>query len=123
MFFFNTKPIVFLVVLSVVATFAAATPAMLARGGGSSCAPSTSLKCCDHVGTFSEVSPYINPLELVGVIAALLGLVGGLFTSVTLALTCSGIDIGGSCNSQTVCCENVVFNGLVNVGCTAIDIL
>ncbi|KAF4582643.1 hypothetical protein EYR40_002566 [Pleurotus pulmonarius] len=122
--FFNTKPIVFLVVLSVIATFAAATPAMLARGGGgSSCAPSTSLKCCDHVGTFSEVSPYINPLDLVGIIAALLGLVGQLFTTVTLGLTCSGIDIGGSCNSQTVCCENVVFNGLVNVGCTAIDIL
>lgn len=96
--FFTTKPIVFLVVLSLLATFAAATPAMVARtgGGSSSCAPSTNIKCCDHVGTYSEVSPFINPAHHGGVILALLGLVGNIFASVILGVACSGIAIGGS---------------------------
>ncbi|KDQ26260.1 putative class I hydrophobin superfamily [Pleurotus ostreatus PC15] len=42
-----------------------------------------------------------------------------------LGLQCSPVAnlIGGGPNSgQTVCCENTKFNGLVNIGCTPINI-
>ncbi|KAF4562644.1 hypothetical protein EYR40_009872 [Pleurotus pulmonarius] len=42
-----------------------------------------------------------------------------------LGLQCSPVAslLGGSkCSGQTVCCDNTKFNGLVNVGCTPINI-
>jgi hypothetical protein len=45
--------------------------------------------------------------------------------NVGVAENCSpmGLGLGGnSCNSQTVCCENNSFNGLIALGCTSINI-
>ncbi|PFH45529.1 hypothetical protein AMATHDRAFT_51622 [Amanita thiersii Skay4041] len=44
-----------------------------------------------------------------------------------IGLTCSPIGIMGStgansCSSQTVCCENNSFNGVVALGCTPVNI-
>ncbi|KAF7416419.1 hypothetical protein PC9H_002685 [Pleurotus ostreatus] len=110
------------------ATFAAATP-LVARTEPT--CSSTEIKCCENVGTAAVVSSVLTPILAsngLGTLLSLLGLnavvalvFGGV--DVVLGLTCSGIDVGGSCNAQTVCCENVQFNGLINVGCVAIDIL
>ncbi|KAF4565326.1 hypothetical protein EYR36_001896 [Pleurotus pulmonarius] len=111
------------------ATFAAATP-LVARTEPT--CSSTEIKCCENVGTAAVVSSVLTPiltsLPFIGLLLPILGLdkiVVALFgaVDVVLGLTCSGIAIGGSCNAQTVCCENVQFNGLINVGCVAIDIL
>ncbi|KAF4582600.1 hypothetical protein EYR40_002523 [Pleurotus pulmonarius] len=127
MFNKQANAIVLFFTIALFATLAVATPTMVARtgGGGSSC-PTTDIKCCEHVGTYTEVENYLDPDIKLGLIPALLGLLGltvGAVLDVVLGVTCSSISVGSSCSATTVCCENVVFNGLINVGCTAIDIL
>ncbi|KDQ22974.1 hypothetical protein PLEOSDRAFT_1098458 [Pleurotus ostreatus PC15] len=97
----NTNASFLLVLLTVFATLAAATPTMLARtggGSGSSCG-STDIKCCQHVGTFSEVQGYLDADTKVKLIPALLGLLGvtvDVILGVVLGVTCSGVSVGGS---------------------------
>ncbi|KAF7431242.1 hypothetical protein PC9H_006964 [Pleurotus ostreatus] len=120
------------------ATYAAATPAVVARTephpSSSNCG-TTTIECCKDVGTATSlesplksafiqhglVSSLLVALGVVKVVDVVLGVV--VDPNVVLGLTCSTVAVGGSCNAQQVCCENVAFNGLVNVGCTAIDIL
>jgi len=44
----------------------------------------------------------------------------------SLALDCSPLSVvglgGNSCSAQTVCCQDNTFNGLINVGCTPINL-
>ncbi|KAF4593536.1 hypothetical protein EYR40_008322 [Pleurotus pulmonarius] len=119
------------------ATYAAATPAIVARTephpSSSNCG-TTTIECCKDVGTATSlesslksvfvehglVSGLLVKLGLVSVVDLVLGVVAGVDV---LGLTCTTVAVGGSCNAQQVCCENVAFNGLVNIGCTAIDIL
>ncbi|KAF9499119.1 hypothetical protein BDN71DRAFT_1411684, partial [Pleurotus eryngii] len=61
-------------------------------------------------------------------ITALLGLLGIVLDSLDILLgaNCSpitAIGIGGtSCGSQTVCCENNSFKGLVALGCVPVNL-
>ncbi len=100
--FKNTNIALFLVLMTIFATFAAATPTMLARtgggGGGSSCG-STDVQCCQHVGTFSEVENFLDAGTKLALISAFLGLLGltvDAVLGVVLGVTCSGISVGGS---------------------------
>lgn len=122
--FKNTNASFLLVLLTVFATLAAATPTMLAPtgGGGSNSCGSTDIKCCQHVGTFSEVQGDTK-VKLIPALIGLLGATVDVILGVVLGVTCSGVSVGGSCTATSVCCENVVFNGLINVGCVAIDVL
>jgi len=58
-------------------------------------------------------------------VLGLLGIIAGPLNTV-LGVNCSpitGIGASGtSCSSQTVCCTGNNFNGLINVGCTPINI-
>ncbi|KAJ8689390.1 hypothetical protein PTI98_013413 [Pleurotus ostreatus] len=114
MFNKQTNAIVLLFTFALFATLAVATPTIVARtgGSGSSC-PTTDIKCCSHVGTFSEVQGYIDDDTKVKLIPALLGLLGAtidVVLGVVLGVTCSSISVGSSCSATTVCCENVVFS-------------
>ncbi|KAL0576638.1 hypothetical protein V5O48_005338 [Marasmius crinis-equi] len=95
----------------VAAAFVAAAPA------GSSTCSSGPVQCCNSVQDAS------NPT-----VQGLLGLLGVAVSSVTaqVGVTCSPISVlgagGNSCASQTVCCENNSFNGIVALGCNNISL-
>ncbi|KAJ6602459.1 hypothetical protein DFH09DRAFT_1068861 [Mycena vulgaris] len=71
--------------------------------------------CCNTV----QSSNPLAVLAAVGpVAAALLAGVEGL-----IAFDCDSVlGLSTSCNKQAVCCTNTVQNGLINFGCTAIQI-
>ncbi|KAI8970906.1 hydrophobin-251 [Trametes punicea] len=89
--------------------FAAATP--VRRGG----CDTGSVQCCNSVHETNEPA-----------ISALLGLLGVDLSNVTgqVGLQCSGISgvgVGqGTCQSNTVCCENNNVGGLVSLGCAPV---
>lgn len=106
------------------ATYAAATPTIVARTephpSGNNCG-TTTVECCKDVGTASSiesslksafiqhglVSGLLVALNVVKVVDVVLGVI--VDPNVVLGLTCSTVAIGGSCNAQQVCCENVAF--------------
>ncbi|TFY82971.1 hypothetical protein EWM64_g1038 [Hericium alpestre] len=61
-------------------------------------------------------------------IAGLLGLLGIVLQGVNIpvGVTCDPITVigagGASCNQQAVCCQNNNFNGLINIGCTPVNL-
>ncbi|KAH0835039.1 hydrophobin [Lanmaoa asiatica] len=76
-----------------------------------------SVQCCQSVQ--SAGSP---------VVTALAGLLDGLPLlqgDTQVGLACSGITGAGSgtsCKSTSVCCNSTHYNGLINVGCSPIDL-
>ncbi|KAJ8508857.1 hypothetical protein ONZ45_g8907 [Pleurotus djamor] len=88
-----------------------------------------------HVGTAASLKNIIKPiiagsglisgllvkLGVVDVLDVVLNVVGTV--DVVLGANCVNLNVlGGSCSSQAVCCQNVQFNGLINVGCVAIGL-
>ncbi|KAJ8496444.1 hypothetical protein ONZ45_g12436 [Pleurotus djamor] len=113
---------------AMLATLAATTP--LDARTGEECTEKPYIECCTDVGTTSTIpgplttalaGPYFGLPAIVSVIIPLvLGVVG---VTDVLGVNCSPLAaITDSCSTQKVCCENVGFNGLVNVGCNAISI-
>ncbi|KAJ3560049.1 hypothetical protein NP233_g384 [Leucocoprinus birnbaumii] len=105
------------------AAFALALPAIalataVPRGDsdGGSCNTGP-ISCCNSV---QQATP-----QTVNLLQGLLGIVLGPITGL-IGLNCSPLDIlgvgGNSCSSQPVCCTNNQFNGLINLGCTPINI-
>ncbi|PFH45530.1 hypothetical protein AMATHDRAFT_9044 [Amanita thiersii Skay4041] len=105
------------IVLSVALT-AAGGPA----AGDQSYCNSGSVQCCNSVQSVQQTS--VQQLELIlsqtGMgPSQLTGLVGVTCTPVDYMGNGSG---GNSCNSQTVCCDNRNFNGVIAIGCMPINI-
>ncbi|CAA7268793.1 unnamed protein product [Cyclocybe aegerita] len=72
------------------------------------------IQCCQKVTTASD--------PVAGLVLSLLGVVVK-DTSTSVGMTCSpmsGIS-SGTCATQTVCCENNSFNGLIALGCTPVS--
>ncbi|KAJ8497099.1 hypothetical protein ONZ45_g12192 [Pleurotus djamor] len=69
------------------------------------------IQCCNSVQSSKS--------DAVGLILGLLGVVLGA-VEVLVGLNCSVL--GGSCNAQTVCCENNSFGGLIAIGCSPVNI-
>ncbi|KAF5320953.1 hypothetical protein D9619_001629 [Psilocybe cf. subviscida] len=99
--------------------FAAATTVDVAArndDGGSQCSGGT-INCCNS----TQNSTALN----LGTLSSLLGIqlpnIGAL-----IGLTCTSIAalsaLGQQCASQQVCCTNNSFNGLIALGCTAINL-
>ncbi|KAH7905555.1 fungal hydrophobin-domain-containing protein [Hygrophoropsis aurantiaca] len=85
---------------------------------GSSQCNTGSAYCCDSVQ--SATSSQVTTL------AALLGIVLGDITG-QVGLTCSPLTIigtgsGADCNQEPVCCTNDQFNGLINLGCSPLNL-
>ncbi|KAF9047459.1 fungal hydrophobin-domain-containing protein [Panaeolus papilionaceus] len=76
------------------------------------------IQCCNQVQTVAD-SPFTSILGLVGVaVGSLTGLIGANCSPIT------GIGLGGnSCSATPVCCTGNQFNGLINIGCSPINIL
>ncbi|KAH6902458.1 fungal hydrophobin-domain-containing protein [Coprinopsis sp. MPI-PUGE-AT-0042] len=97
-------------------TLALAAAAIAAPAAAPSCSTGP-VQCCNSVSTAKDPAT-----------ALLLGLLGVVVQDVNIPIgvTCSPISViglpGNSCNSQTVCCDNNNFNGVVAIGCTPINI-
>ncbi|KAJ8519191.1 hypothetical protein ONZ45_g3847 [Pleurotus djamor] len=72
-------------------------------------------KCCSSIKDVKDidVTQYKGLYGIAEIFADIKGYI---------ALDCSPI-LGGGCGAQTVCCQNNEFHGLINIGCTPIDIL
>ncbi|KAL4255119.1 Hydrophobin [Pleurotus pulmonarius] len=101
-------------VVAALAALAAATP--LAVRTDSKCNTGT-VHCCN---TVSKESSY-EKSKVAGLLAlgALKGIAGEIYSDCSPLVTILG---ASSCSAQTVCCDNNKFNGLVNVGCTPINV-
>ncbi|KAG7451560.1 hydrophobin-251 [Guyanagaster necrorhizus] len=84
--------------------------------GGTGCTTGE-VQCCQSVQSATS-TPVSTLLGLLGVVLGNLG--------VDVGVTCSPISVigvgGNSCSTQTVCCEDNSFNGLIAIGCTPINI-
>jgi len=99
-----------------------ATPASRARRSSPSGSPGQCntgpIQCCDSVQNANE-----------GIIPELLALLGltGISPDTKVGTNCSpisGVGVGGGsqCSQEPVCCSNNQFNGLINIGCSPINI-
>ncbi|KAL5501083.1 hypothetical protein ACEPAH_9470 [Sanghuangporus vaninii] len=84
---------------------------------GSSCSTGP-VQCCNSVQPASS-NDASNMLGLLGVALQDINVPVGLNC---IPISVIGAGSGGTCNAQTVCCENNQFQGLVNIGCSPINI-
>ncbi|KIK93356.1 hypothetical protein PAXRUDRAFT_12711 [Paxillus rubicundulus Ve08.2h10] len=77
-----------------------------------------SLQCCNQVQSASAANLANPQWNLVSVLGGLTGNVGTSCTPITVIGTGSGAD----CTAQPVCCTGNTFNGLVNVGCSPVNL-
>ncbi|KAF4584560.1 hypothetical protein EYR40_004559 [Pleurotus pulmonarius] len=102
-------------IITALAAFAVASP-LQARTGDNKCNTGP-VQCCNSVqkSDSAEVKKLASllALDIEGVVGEV-----GLHCSPVLAV------VGGAptCSGQTVCCDNAHFNGLVNVGCSPINV-
>ncbi|KAF8625626.1 hypothetical protein AX17_006811 [Amanita inopinata Kibby_2008] len=98
--------------------FASAFAVNVEQRGGGNCNGGT-LQCCNQVEDSKNLDKSTT------LILALLGINVGDLTGL-VGITCSPITVigasGTNCNQQTVCCKNDNFNGVVVIGCTAVNI-
>ncbi|KAH9475250.1 Fruiting body protein SC1 [Psilocybe cubensis] len=98
------------------AVFVAAAPTGSSGDIQDSC-NTGAVQCCNQ--SFSSDSSEANLLR------TLLGVVLGPVTG-QIGLQCTPLSVlavsGNSCSSQPVCCTDNTFNGLINVGCTPINV-
>ncbi|KAF4581591.1 hypothetical protein EYR40_009874 [Pleurotus pulmonarius] len=101
--------------VAAVAAVAVASP-LAARTDSYECSTGP-VKCCNNMESHQSAKADL--------IASLLSLDLGGITG-QLSLQCSPVAslLGGGpkCSGQTVCCKDTKFNGLVNIGCTPINI-
>ncbi|KAL4071724.1 fungal hydrophobin-domain-containing protein [Scleroderma yunnanense] len=87
--------------------------------GGNQCS-NGGIYCCNDVGTYGShknVNSVVKDLGLQSYVP--IGTQCGLQCS---PITGIGAGSGASCSQQTVCCQNNNFNGLINIGCSPINI-
>ncbi|KAL1670832.1 Sc4 protein [Schizophyllum commune] len=107
-----------LALLALPALAAAAAMPGGGKGAGQAC-NSGPVQCCNKTTT-------VENAQKEGLLGGLLGIVVGPITGL-VGLDCSPISVvgvlsGNKCTAQTVCCDHVTQNGLVNVGCTPISL-
>ncbi|KAI9573146.1 hydrophobin [Boletus coccyginus] len=101
-----------------VAVVAAAPSELEARTDGVSQCNTGSMQCC--ATTQSSTSTTLNYFS--GLLGIALPDVTGLLGFGCSPLTILGTGTGASCTQQPVCCTNNNFNGLINLGCSPINI-
>ncbi|KAG2112405.1 hydrophobin [Suillus clintonianus] len=103
----------FFAVASLVA-LAVATPLALRDGQCNT----GNIQCCQNSASTSDYNKAAQLLGLMQVAAGVAGSVGLSCSSISAIGTGSGAE----CDQQPMCCSNNKMNGLVNVGCTPINL-
>jgi len=88
-----------------------------AASGGNQCSTGP-VQCCNSVESSSSENSS-KTLGLLGIVLQGLDIPVGLNCSPISVL---GLGSAGSCAAQTVCCDNNNFNGLINLGCSPINL-
>ncbi|KAG0707992.1 fungal hydrophobin [Suillus ampliporus] len=94
--------------------FAVATP----TGSGSSQCNTGSIQCCQSSSTvqqFNALAPLLGLIPIVADVTALLGFGCS-------PLTVVGTGSGCVANQEPLCCTGNAYNGLVNIGCSPINL-
>ncbi|EIW79530.1 fungal hydrophobin [Coniophora puteana RWD-64-598 SS2] len=98
-------------------TFAALTFAAVVAAGGAGQCNTGSAYCCNQVKSVQDKS-VTKQLTALGVVVE--GLTG------QAGLDCSPLNVlstgAGTCNQHPVCCTNNKFTGLINLGCSPINV-
>ncbi|RXW12629.1 hypothetical protein EST38_g13225 [Candolleomyces aberdarensis] len=99
---------------------ASAAPAPGGHGGSVDQCNGGQVSCCNQVSEVSSVDKSTSILlSLIGVdVGSLTGLVGSNCSPISAL----AIGSGASCSTQQVCCQNNYYNGLVNVGCSPVNV-
>ncbi|KAG1873002.1 hydrophobin [Suillus subalutaceus] len=89
-----------------------------APSSGSGQCNTGSIQCCDSVSQSGHGSSLDELLSLLKI---------DVPVNTNCGQSCSPISViggssGGNCNQQPVCCEDNSYNGLVNIGCSPINI-
>ncbi|KAH7928350.1 fungal hydrophobin [Leucogyrophana mollusca] len=99
-----------------------ATPASRARRSSPSGTPSQcntgSIQCCNS--TYDAKSTEAS--GLLGLLGLDLGSITGLVGVGCSSTTIVGAGAGSDCNQEPVCCSDNSYNGLINIGCSPINI-
>ncbi|KAG1740456.1 hydrophobin [Suillus paluster] len=77
-----------------------------------------SVQCCDSVAECGKSDTLDELLSLLNVFVPV-GTSVGMSCS---PITAVGTGSGASCNQEPVCCENNEYNGLINIGCSPINV-
>ncbi|KAF8837582.1 fungal hydrophobin [Paxillus ammoniavirescens] len=104
-----------LVGFAAIASAAPGSQALVARDNQAQCNTGP-IQCCNQLFTAGSASA--NSLGLGDALAGITGLLGTGCTPITVI----GTGSGSSCSAQPVCCTGNAQNGLVNIGCTPINI-
>ncbi|KAN0075528.1 Fungal hydrophobin domain containing protein [Tylopilus felleus] len=95
---------------------AAAAPGALEARQSSQCSTGP-VQCCDS----TQESSATSLSELGGLLGLVLPSIEGLIGLDCSPITALGVS-GNSCTAQAVCCSNNNFNGLINLGCSPINL-
>ncbi|KAH7917802.1 fungal hydrophobin [Leucogyrophana mollusca] len=99
-----------------VAALAAAKPSRLARADNQ--CNTGSIQCCNNYQSSSQV----QQAGIASILSVLVGDIGAGVASGCSPLTVVGTGSGANCNQEPVCCTDNKFNGLINVGCSPINL-
>ncbi|KIM57926.1 hypothetical protein SCLCIDRAFT_129401 [Scleroderma citrinum Foug A] len=103
-------------VLTLSSVVAAAPDSIAARD---TCSNGT-LQCC--TSTYDATQTNLNVLTGLLGIANDIPLVGPLLATNCTPITVIGAGTGANCAQQTVCCQNAQYSGVINVGCTPVNL-
>ncbi|KIJ15992.1 fungal hydrophobin [Paxillus involutus ATCC 200175] len=104
-----------LVGFAAIASAAPGSQALVARGNQAQCNTGP-IQCCNQL--FTAGSETATLLGLGDVLAGITGLVGTSCTPITVI----GLGSGSDCMQQPVCCNGNTQNGLINIGCSPINL-
>ncbi|KIJ64698.1 hypothetical protein HYDPIDRAFT_62219, partial [Hydnomerulius pinastri MD-312] len=77
-----------------------------------------SIQCCNN--TYSSTDASLT--SLLGLLGVVLGPISGLVGLGCTPVTVIGTGSGAVCTQQPVCCTGNTYNGLINVGCSPINL-
>ncbi|KAF5392268.1 hypothetical protein D9757_001574 [Collybiopsis confluens] len=109
----------FAVLSSIALGLATVTVTAAPTDGPTAACNTGSISCCNQV---QDVNGQ-NAGAVQNVISGILGIPITIPIAGTIGLNCVAALGTNSCKSQTVCCTNSQFNGLINLGCSPINIL
>ncbi|KAJ8587358.1 hydrophobin [Rhizopogon salebrosus TDB-379] len=76
------------------------------------------LQCCGRTETVDQYNDIAGLLGLVPIVGSVIGDVGIACTPISVI----GLGQGASCTQEPVCCSNEQYNGVINVGCSPINL-
>ncbi|KAG1750387.1 hydrophobin [Suillus paluster] len=100
-----------------IAVLAIATPLAL-RDSSSQC-DTGNIQCCQST---QSVDAYNNNATVHGLIPIVANIIGDLGFGCS-PITVVGTAQGATCLQQPVCCSNEKYNGLINIGCSPINVI